>query len=404
MALLVVLLVCLDGLQKAAAEDCFADCATLFGECVEDMPYTDCLSKINNADQEFIAAGCVSGCTPTSAMTALNNAGGGGSEGEDGEEGEEAEEGEDGEEDEEGGATSACTSGMTGTAGTPLTSACYSLNSRTFKTQVPSGSGPFPVLILLHGAGGAGDAEIRNIGSMAAIATAFILVAPDGIAGEWSVDGPTDVTFVSIDLLKHVAGFSNVQPSFTIVGYSKGAFLTNKILVENDDKRIIAGVTQCTQLSSSHYNNGSFYMGGSIKASLTKRRLLQVTGANDNIIPPGGETGGADDTEGFLEWKESVYRYAQAYGYSGQQVNPTTDAVLGENVIYLNGYVQGYNFVNEGHMAFTNDAQQAVLFNFLNVQSPPPSSDASATGNVHLNIFLRGLFVYLLSFGSHMYR
>ena len=75
-----------------------------------------------------------------------------------------------------------------------------------------------------------------------------VIVAPNGYRGSWNIH-PTglsqldDVSFVH-RILDRLATFPNVNvSSTTLFGLSNGGSLVNRVLIESDDVRIVAGVT-----------------------------------------------------------------------------------------------------------------------------------------------------------------
>ena len=54
---------------------------------------------------------------------------------------------------------------------------------RSYHVLVPSGKGPFPVLVKLHGSGGQGERMLRNFSPK----SSHILIAPDGYDRQWNV-------------------------------------------------------------------------------------------------------------------------------------------------------------------------------------------------------------------------
>ena len=56
------------------------------------------------------------------------------------------------------------------------------------------------------------------------IAAAYIVVAPDGPSNSWNIKGEEsnedDAAYIGNTLLNYLATFSNVDPSFTLYGFS----------------------------------------------------------------------------------------------------------------------------------------------------------------------------------------
>ena len=80
--------------------------------------------------------------------------------------------------------------------------------------------------------------------------------------------------FIGTTLLKHLTTFSNVQPTFVMLGFSNGAALVNRILIESLETRIVAAITDGSQLNGLQYRGGTFYVGGPSNAYTTSQPTL----------------------------------------------------------------------------------------------------------------------------------
>ena len=254
-----------------------------------------------------------------------------------------------------------------------LLSGTYSLGGRGFEVLVPSGaSASYPVLLLLHGNGANGRGTLQGWSGNSGLASArasHILVAPDGPERSWNIVAEAstfdDVGYIGSTLIDHLATFSNVQPSFRLYGASNGAALSNRILIENDDARITAAVTDGSQLNTHQFNDDQFYVGGATnsyttpKTSLTRRALLQIVGGQDGVIPADGGRSVIPDGAGgvleFVEWEASLFVYARAYGYTGGVVDLAQNDATLARATYLGGQVQGYNYHQLGHVVAMGD-------------------------------------------------
>lgn len=263
-----------------------------------------------------------------------------------------------------------------------LTSGIKTLGSRTFTVSVPPVDlRAYPVLIVLHGNGGNGRGEIERYQRDAQLSSKYVLVAPDGSKNSWNVVNEEskldDVGFVGKTLLDHLATFSNVKPVFTIAGNSNGAALVNRILIENDDARIMTAVTTVSQLNGKQYRDGKFYIGGSdnvyttVKQKLTKRRLLQITGAEDTLIPATAKMAGIPGLGVMVSWDDSAFVYARAYGFSGAKAS-VRDSADKQSVSYA-GLVDASNFKQGGHGTGGKQGWPTVLA-FLRSSAPPAAT------------------------------
>eukprot|EP00427_Karlodinium_veneficum_P004016 CAMPEP_0169152564 /NCGR_PEP_ID=MMETSP1015-20121227/51577_1 /TAXON_ID=342587 /ORGANISM="Karlodinium micrum, Strain CCMP2283" /LENGTH=372 /DNA_ID=CAMNT_0009222359 /DNA_START=149 /DNA_END=1264 /DNA_ORIENTATION=+ len=281
--------------------------------------------------------------------------------------------------------------------GTALASGSYTLSSRAYTVSVPTGSGPFPVLIALHGNGGSGSGAVRlaeNLGSD--VTDRFIIVGPDGPQKSWNIVAESstedDVGYVGTTLLQHLASASNTNGNFALLGNSNGAALINRILIENDNSQIVAAITDVSQLNAEQYKSDNFMIGGSTneyntpKNTLTKRTLLQLTGALDDIVPAAGGPSKIPGKDGaklsFIPWAESAYHYAKAYGYTGSQAS-TESGGVGDDTYSKVSYsmigVEAYNFNNAGHAVVgTSATAKAAAVALLNTVSEMSGSAGSA--------------------------
>ena len=255
-------------------------------------------------------------------------------------------------------------------AATSLDAGSHVLGGRPFQVLLPTSpaSARAPVAILLHGLGDSGKIaeEMREL--WPSLQSTHIVVGPDGPGNMWNVKGehaentPDDALYVGKTIIDHLATFSNVDAtSFKIVGYSNGAALANRILIENDDPRITHILTDGSQLNTYQYRGGAFYVGGAsnqyvtTKSSLTSRKVLAVVGGRDLTVP--AEGGASDDIENgegglmtFVQWEESALAIATAYGYTGAKATLSPDDAISAKASYLSGQVVTVNVKEAGHV------------------------------------------------------
>lgn len=232
------------------------------------------------------------------------------------------------------------------------------------------------MLIMLHGGGGDGASNMRFAVPRfrtAGLLNTHIVVAPDGENKRWNaIAEPTtrpDSRLISQTLTEYLETFANVKPVFQLHGHSNGASLVNRILIESDNPKITTAITRGSQLAVDFWHDGSFHIGGNNnayntpKARLTKRRILQLVGALDHVIPPNGgpsRIAGKSGMLTFLSWEESIYRFAKANGHSGSMARPEHTGARA-HVSYLGGKVQGSLMKQEGHNPFPVDEIVAFL-------------------------------------------
>lgn len=197
--------------------------------------------------------------------------------------------------------------------------------ARTAVVQVPTGAGPHPVIILLHGNGGTGAGTIGALGTSANTA---IRVAPDGYLTSWNVDGEAskapDVAFIR-DLISLLKTYDNVDAGkISIFGNSNGSAMTNRLLIELDGAAFQNAGCQVSQMLAKMYHDGNFWFNatGSNAYDQTivpakRRRIISLNGTVDPLIP---YAGGNSVIGTFISAQESIYRFAQAMGETGPQL------------------------------------------------------------------------------------
>lgn len=197
--------------------------------------------------------------------------------------------------------------------------------ARTAVVEVPTGAGPHPVIILLHGNGGTGAGTIGALGTSANTA---IRVAPDGYLTSWNVDGEAskapDVAFIR-DLISLLKTYDNVDAGkISIFGNSNGSAMTNRLLIELDGAAFQNAGCQVSQMLAKMYHDGNFWFNatGSNAYDQTivpakRRRIISLNGTVDPLIP---YAGGNSVIGTFISAQESIYRFAQAMGETGPQL------------------------------------------------------------------------------------
>ena len=137
----------------------------------------------------------------------------------------------------------------------------------------PRVTGPLPLMVLLHGAGGRGANMLRRLESFAAEAGIAVL-APDSRQATWDVirdEFGLDVRFIERSLEK-VFGLVEVDPArISIGGFSDGATYALSLGLVNGDlfRRIIA------------FSPG-FYVGGEVRG---RPEIFVSHGTADQVLP-----------------------------------------------------------------------------------------------------------------------
>ena len=265
-------------------------------------------------------------------------------------------------------------------AGQPFTDGSFTLTqndpltgqsvSRPVWVNVPDGTGPFPVLISCHGNGGQSTQVPNKVIGGVALHDYFAVVAPHGHDNSWNIVAEAskmdDVAFIHA-ILDKLALHPNIDVSKTIMsGYSNGAALTNRIMIESDDSRIVAGAPEVSQLNDKQYQTGQFRTGttvavqegdhntyNTVKTALLHRAIFTMLGELDVVIPTCA-CPSAIDGFGMIADEDSVYHYATAYGYSGSKLTSTSHG-SGQDAYWRWDYrdygvdVQSYTAVEKNH-------------------------------------------------------
>ena len=237
-----------------------------------------------------------------------------------------------------------------------------------------------PVLIFLHGNGG--NAERAMQGFMRGrkkIASQFILVFAQGYRESWNIvserSKADDLGFIEA-IVSKLASFENVDSNnFTIMGSSNGAALVNQIAIESKLPNIRNYISGVSQLNVWQHDGNNFKAKGADNnyrksaTPATGKRLLNISGAKDNLVPyQGGTSRGIPAKNGklgFVAAEKSTYLWARQMGYNGEQLTKPSDIFGNVEVFrYLDGDVIHCKVTNEGHGA-THGIGEELLLNFL---------------------------------------
>jgi sialate O-acetylesterase len=249
--------------------------------------------------------------------------------------------------------------------------------TRTATVSVPSGSGPHPVLIALHGAGGN-----SNFANNYSYLDRMIRVGPQGYVNRWNVGNEPslapDVEFIR-ELILQLRTYGNVDSgNIIILGSSNGAALVNRLLIELEGGLFHQGIKLAGQLNTSQYHDSAFWhdpSGGNAYDTSTEpaggRRILSVVGTADTTVPYAGGPGVAGYV--FLHAQDSLYYWAEQMGYTGSQIPDASGVPVNTDVYsysYLSGDVVMIKLVgaNHGLQPFSSSADgrlEAVIKDFL---------------------------------------
>jgi hypothetical protein len=284
----------------------------------------------------------------------------------------------------------------TGMPAEPLVSGIYVLGERVFHVDVPPSlpEERLPVIISLHAfnehvmgsrALWHGQAGLRQL------MESHILVFPEGVDMSWNCHAEPsledDVSFIGKLLLDHLAARPNVRPEFKLYGMSNGSSLVHRICIEIDDPRIVAAITDSTQLDTKMYDEqaGAFMVGGldntfaTAKGAILPRSMLAMVGKNDKWIPAGGgesswlrsDRNDPDAKLTFLPWQMTPFYYARASGYSGPEEEVQVDHNNRLSTVrYLDGQVAAVMMDDVGHGEIPYSGGDAIILEFFSA-SPP---------------------------------
>ena len=250
---------------------------------------------------------------------------------------------------------------------------------RPYYVNVPSGDNakPLPVFICLHGNGGNAKGMIRGYTRPgAALAKKYIVIAPNGYKASWNIvserSKADDRGFIEA-IIKEISKYPNVQKdNVSILGNSNGAALVNQIACETKLTCIRNYISAVSPLNGYQHDGKNFKAKGAdnnykaIARPLTGKRLMNISGTNDGLIPYKGGPSRAIPAKGgklpFVDAEESIFLWAKQMGYKGKKLtSPTkTDGKL-EIFSYLDGAVIHYKVVGAGHGAGRDVGQERIL-------------------------------------------
>ncbi len=211
------------------------------------------------------------------------------------------------------------------------------------------------------------------------IAARYVTVFPNGYARSWNIvserSKANDTAFIEA-IVQTLAKHSNIQrDDFSIMGVSNGAALVNQLAIESKLPNIRNLVTSVSPLNSFQHDGKNFKLRGAgnnyrgVAKPLTGRRLMNISGTDDKLVPYAGGLSRAIPAKssklGFVSAEGSTFLWAKHMGYDGEQLTKPTrrDGRL-EIFSYLGGDVVHYKVNDEGHGA-TGAISERTLLAFL---------------------------------------
>ena len=237
-----------------------------------------------------------------------------------------------------------------------------------------------PVFIFLHGNGGNAKGAMNGfLRRHPTLAARYVMVFPDGYLKSWNIvserSKADDRGFIEA-IVEKLSAYDNVQKDdFTIMGSSNGAALVNQLAIEYRLPNIRNYVTGVSPLNVFQHDGRNFKSKGdnnnyqAIATPLTGKRLMNISGTDDRLIPYRGGPSKVIPAKGgklgFVDAEESIFLWATAMGYKGEKLSRPS-RVVGKLEIfsYLDGDVVHYKVSGEGHGA-TYAIDEKILLEFL---------------------------------------
>ena len=237
-----------------------------------------------------------------------------------------------------------------------------------------------PVIIFLHGNGGnARGLQRMVLNRYPKVASQAITVFPEGYRESWNIvseqSKADDRAFVEA-IIRELAERDDVKKNdFTIMGISNGAALVNQIAIETELPNIKNYISAVSPLNGFQYDGKNFKSRGKendyeeIAKPLVGKRLLNISGTNDPLVPYRGGPSKAIPAKGgklpFVDAEESIFLWAKQMGYEGKKLSEPSK-VNGKIDIfsYLDGDVVHFKVNEHGHNA-TQALSQELLLEFL---------------------------------------
>ena len=253
---------------------------------------------------------------------------------------------------------------------------------RPFFVNVPNGKtdSKYPVLIFLHGNGGNARDAMRNmLRNRKAIASRYVMVFAQGYQESWNIvserSKADDTAFVESIVLKLADCVNIKKDDFSVFGASNGAALVNQLMIESrlpHFRNFISGVSPLNawQHDGTHFKargDGNDYRQPAKPA--TGRRLMNISGTNDRLVPYNGGVSPHIPAKGgklaFLSAEESTYLWAKQMGETAKQLTiPSRTQGQIEFFSYLGGDVVHCKVTGAGHGA-THEISEDELLRFL---------------------------------------
>jgi polyhydroxybutyrate depolymerase len=239
---------------------------------------------------------------------------------------------------------------------------------------------PLSVLIFLHGNGGNPKGLQKMVfGRYPEISRQFITVFPEGYRESWNIvserSKADDRGFIEAIIRELVKRDDVRREEFTIMGISNGAALVNQIAIESKLPNIKNYISAVSPLNGFQHDGKNFKKMGkendyrAIAMPLSGKRLLNISGAEDRLVPyRGGPSNAIPAKDGklpFVDAEESIFLWAKQMGFKGKKLAEPSRLIGKIEVFsYLNGDVVHFKVKEHGHNA-TQSLKEGLLLEFL---------------------------------------
>ena len=256
---------------------------------------------------------------------------------------------------------------------------------RRYFVHVPDSEEPLPLFIFLHGNGGNAEKSMQGfIRRYKVLSKRYNMVFAQGYLKSWNIvserSQAPDREFIEAIVTK-LTEYSNVKDSGAVLmGSSNGAALVNQFAIETKLDHFSHYITVVSQLNAWQYDGTAFKAKGGDNnytesvVPLKGKRLMNVSGANDQLVPyAGGPSKGIRAKDGklaFVDAERSIFLWAQHYGHKGEQLSQPSESSEEMDVFsYLGGAVVHYNMKTRAHNA-GGALTEMMLLEFLNQSKP----------------------------------
>ena len=226
---------------------------------------------------------------------------------------------------------------------------------------------PVKLVLFLHGNGGDPlAAKNQFFKQFPYFARHYACVFPEGYAKSWNIVSEAskadDLAFIE-SIIQKLLQYDNVAKTHvTVIGSSNGAAMVNQLAIESQMSQIKNLVTLVSPLNA-FQDDGAFFRkkgpnnGYTERAQPLKgRRLMNVSGGMDRLVPYGGGPSSRIPAKGghlaFLPAETSTFLWAQWMGFQGNHPKQSMDANASMELFrYLNGDIIHIKIPDKGHNA-----------------------------------------------------